>query len=217
MKNFANTLIFLFALCFIVIHLYHYENKTIELERRMESVEIQSSETFQNVQKLNCQAMYGDECDEDFINVPPYENVEEIIVGIIKEHEKFSEKGYKDGCIKRKAGVCIKYRKSIGYGTREKTPGEIISEEEATERLKEHLRTNVFPKIPENVTDKGTFIALADLGYNAGYRAMKDCINFDGTLNVENYQKWTRFDGKRNYGLEKRRKNVLIYVLSLNQ
>ena len=123
------------------------------------------------------------------------------VVEIIKEWEGFKSTAYWDG-----------NRYSIGYGTREKTPGEIISEEEATARLKDHLETWVFPAIPENVSPE-VFIALADIGYNAGHRAIRDCVNEDGSLNVENYQKWVKANGGKSNGLERRRTSMVIYVL----
>lgn len=206
-------------LCLVIVlsvGLLKYEKRTIELEKRIESVEIVSDDNFQSIQKMNCQEMYGHAaCEEDFLIVPPYEDIEVVIVGIIKEHEKFSSQAYRDGCLKRKNGVCVKYRYSIGYGTKEKTPGETISEEEASVRLLKHLKDHVFPYIPDNVTNKGVYIALADLGYNAGPRAIRECVNFDGTLNVEEYQKWTKANGKSNEGLERRRKGTLIYALSV--
>lgn len=198
------------------IWLRSYELETKRLEERLETVEIQSEDTFQNVQKINCQTMYDPaSCEEDFLTVPPYEDVERVIIEVIKEHEKFSSQAYRDGCEVRRKGKCVKYRYSIGYGTREKTPGEIISEKEASVRLKEHLRAHVLPYIPSNVTDRGTYIALADLGYNAGPRAIRDCVNFDGSLNVESYQKWVKANGRKNPGLEQRRKGTLIYALSI--
>lgn len=123
------------------------------------------------------------------------------VVEIIKEWEGFKSTAYWDG-----------NRYSIGYGTREKTPGEIISEEEATARLKDHLETWVFPAIPENVSHE-VFVALADIGYNAGHRAIRDCVNEDGSLNIENYQKWVKANGGKSNGLERRRTAMLIYVL----
>lgn len=123
------------------------------------------------------------------------------VVEVIKEWEGFKSTAYWDG-----------NRYSIGYGTREKTPGEIISEEEATARLKDHLETWVFPAIPENVSPE-VFIALADIGYNAGHRAIRDCVNEDGSLNVENYQKWVKANGGKSNGLERRRTSMVIYVL----
>lgn len=200
----------------LFIGVLKYEKRTIELEKRMENVEVVSDDNFQAIQKMNCQEMYGaTACEEDFLIVPPYEDIENIIIGIIKEHEKFSSQGYRDGCLKKKNGTCVEYRYSIGYGTKEKTPGETISEEEASVRLSKHLKDHVFPYIPKNVTDKGVYIALADLGYNAGPRAIRECVNFDGTLNVEEYQKWTKANGKSNEGLERRRKGTLIYALSV--
>lgn len=201
---------------FCVFWIHVYEQNTMKLEERLENIEYLSQDTFQNVQKINCQAMYGAEaCEDDFLTVPPYEDVEKVIIEVIKEHEKFTSQAYRDGCELRRNGKCLRHRYSIGYGTREKTPGEVISEEEATVRLKEHLRVHVLPYIPSNVTDRGTYIALADLGYNAGPRAIKDCVNFDGTLNVESYQKWVKANGRKNPGLEQRRKGTLIYALSI--
>ena len=123
------------------------------------------------------------------------------VVEIIKEWEGFKSTAYWDG-----------NRYSIGYGTRDKTPGEIISEAEATARLTDHLETWVFPAIPENVSPE-VFIALADIGYNAGHRAIRDCVNEDGSLNVENYQKWVKANGGKSNGLKRRRTSMVIYVL----
>lgn len=123
------------------------------------------------------------------------------VVEVIKEWEGFKPTAYWDG-----------NRYSIGYGTREKTPGEIISEEEATARLVDHLETWVFPAIPENVSPE-VFVALADIGYNAGQRAIRDCVNEDGSLNVKNYQKWVKANGGKSNGLERRRTSMVIYVL----
>lgn len=128
-------------------------------------------------------------------------DVQREVVEVIKEWEGFKPTAYWDG-----------NRYSIGYGTREKTPGEIISEEEATARLKDHLETWVFPAIPENVSPE-VFVALADIGYNAGHRAIRDCVNEDGSLNVENYQKWVKANGGKSNGLERRRTSMVIYVL----
>ena len=128
-------------------------------------------------------------------------DVRREVVEVIKEWEGFKPTAYWDG-----------NRYSIGYGTREKTPGEIISEEEATARLKDHLETWVFPAIPENVSPE-VFVALADIGYNAGHRAIRDCVNEDGSLNVKNYQKWVKANGGKSNGLERRHTSMVIYVL----
>lgn len=128
-------------------------------------------------------------------------DVRREVVELIKEWEGFKPTAYWDG-----------NRYSIGYGTREKTPGEIISEEEATARLKDHLETWVFPAIPENVSPE-VFVALADIGYNAGHRAIRDSVNEDGSLNVKNYQKWVKANGGKSNGLERRRTSMVIYVL----
>lgn len=131
----------------------------------------------------------------------PERDVRAEVVETIKDWEGFRSTAYWDGG-----------RYSIGYGTREKTPGEVISEEEATARLKEHLETWVFPAIPENVSPE-VFVALADIGYNAGHRAIRDCVNKDGSLNVENYQKWVKANGGKSHGLVRRRTAMVIYVL----
>lgn len=131
----------------------------------------------------------------------PQRDVREEVVETIKDWEGFRSTAYWDGS-----------RYSIGYGTREETRGETISEEEATARLKEHLETWVFPAIPENVSPE-VFVALADIGYNAGHRAIRDCVNEDGSLNVENYQKWVKANGGKSHGLVRRRTAMVIYVL----
>lgn len=198
---------------------HNYEKNTLNMSERLETVEGVADSAFQNVQKLNCFEMYGDDCEEiDYLVVPPYKGdnwVEERAVEVIKSHESFSASEYPDECLWRDwDGKCGQYQMRIGYGTKIRIPGEVITEEEATLRLKEHLRSEVIPYIPDNVTDKGVKIALMDIGYNAGPSAIRDCVNIDGSLNIENYQKWTRA-GKDKDVLERRRRSTLIYVLSI--
>lgn len=205
---------YLNAICMFCILgcIYIQKMEFSNIEKRLSNSESLSVDNFKNIEKIKCQHRYGSKNCDNVIDVPDYSKIEKVIIETIKEYEKFSNIGYKDGCDSYFNNKCVKHRYSIGYGTREKIRGEIITEEEALIRLKQHLKTEVYPYIPKNVSPH-VFIALADLGYNAGARAIKDCVNFNGTLNYENYQKWIKCNGKRCPGLEKRRRNMVLYVL----
>lgn len=215
---------------------HNYSNNTKIIIANVSKTGVESIQKPQYV--IDCKKIYDTRyCKAEYLVIPAYKKekvqikkttkiknnhfdklaAQKQLESIIIEKENFSAKAYPDGClVKVRTGhKCPqgKARYSIGYGTIAKSRNEIISKSEGLRRKQEHLKNEVYKYIPENVKDTATYIALADVGYNAGYGAIRDCVNKDGSLNIQHYQRWVNSNGKKSNGLERRRKDLLIFTL----
>lgn len=132
-------------------------------------------------------------------------------IGLIKEFEGFSAVPYDDG-----PGI-----KAIGYGTTNKADvpeslfsGKPITEQKATQLLKQHLRTSVEPAIDRLVQvplTQNEYDALSSLVYNIGEgnfansTVLRELNKGNKNAAAEAFLLWNKAGGEVIAGLDRRR------------
>jgi GH24 family phage-related lysozyme (muramidase) len=141
---------------------------------------------------------------------------EEYSLDLIKQFEGFSPKAYWDYT-----------RYSIGYGTAANSPNEVITQEEAERRMKEHIDKEVLPGIKGiigedrwNQLSYSQKSALVSLAYNLGVPGSREILKLvrDGKIEeaAQEMKKYVHADGKVLEGLVRRRNEEAKWLLNSN-